>query len=215
MGDSHSGQSSASFLLEKSSTTSRSDDLPFESSKKQRVQITCSPQPEDTAQPHGPPQLARNSGRHGTLLPSAFQQLRWDLLLCFGMIPLSILLFLYVYAALVSDNPPLGPLLFSPSRTLLVITILSQGLAILFRMLFNSVFEALRWHFVSRKKGVSATTFLGLSPATSSLGVLKLLYLTKICNHTWWCIQRYSNVHSMLNSQACVALALHSRWCYS
>src|SRR5436305_6337050 len=130
----------------------------------------------------------QNTARSGTILPNPFSQLRWDLALCFGMIPLSVLLFLYVYAALVSDNPSLGPLLFSPSRTLLVVTILSQGLSILFKILFSCVFDALRWHFASREKGVSTTTFLGLSPATSSLGAMKLLYYAGLRNHTWWCL---------------------------
>lgn len=127
----------------------------------------------------------------GTVLPSAFRQLRSQLMLCFGMIPLSILLFLYVYASLVVNNPPLGPLLFSPSRTILVVTILSQGIAILLRMLFSCVFESLRWHFASRNNGIAATTFLGLSPATSSLGVMKLLYAGGLSNHMPWSIQRY------------------------
>lgn len=126
----------------------------------------------------------------GTVLPTAFRQLRWDLVLSLGMIPLSILLFLYLYATLVSNTPPLGPLLFSPSRTLLVVTILSQGLGIIFRVLFSSVFDALRWHFASREKGVSITVFLGLSPATSSLGVIKLLYSIGLRSRAWWCLQR-------------------------
>lgn len=149
-----------------------------------------SPKFEESFQIHEISHPDSNTKKHGTVLPSTFRQLRWELLLCLGMIPISILLFLYVYASLISNNPPLGPFLFSPSRTLLVITILSQGLANLFLMLFSNVFEALRWHFASRKKGVLATTFLGLSPATSSFGVLKLLYASDICHHTWWCIQR-------------------------
>jgi hypothetical protein len=138
-----------------------------------------------TAQP-----FPQNTSQSGTILPNSFRQLRWDLALCFGMIPLSVLLFFYIYAALVSDNPPLGPLLFSPSRTLLVITILSQSLSILFKIVFSCVFDALRWHFASRETGVSITTFLGLSPATSSLGAIKLLYYSGLRNHTWWCFQR-------------------------
>jgi hypothetical protein len=137
------------------------------------------------------PMHPHDTSGSGTVLPTAFRQLRWDLVLSFGMIPLSVFIFWYVYAALVSDNPPLGPLLFSPSRILLVVTILSQGLAILFRVLFSCVFDALRWHFASRKMGVSTTTFLGLSPATSSLGVIKLLYSIGLRSHASWCLQRY------------------------
>lgn len=132
----------------------------------------------------------KNEQQFGTILRSKARQLRWDLVFCLGMVPVSILLFLYVYAALISDNPHLGPLLFSPSRTLLIVTILSQGLAIIFRILFNNVFDKLRWHFASREKGVAATTFLGLSPAASSLAVVRLLYETGICGHTLWSIQR-------------------------
>jgi hypothetical protein len=188
MAESNSLHSTASSVRETSSQAL--EDLTVQTLQEQLFENN-SPKLEGTSQVHEWSHMDSNNEKRGTVLPSTFRQLRWELLLCLGMIPLSVILFLYVYAALVSNNPPLGPLLFSPSRTLLVITILSQGLANLFLMLFSNVFEAFRWHLASRKKGVLATTFLGLSPATSSFSTLKLLYANHICHHTWWCIQRY------------------------
>lgn len=126
----------------------------------------------------------------GTLLPKRFLQLRYTIVSCFATIPLSIVLFVYVYESLVSKNPTLGPLLFSPSRTLLVITILSQGLGLLIMLLFSLVFEALRWQLISRRKGIGSTTFLGLSSATPMLGIIRLLFGGGLSSHIIWCAQR-------------------------
>src|SRR5271154_4330004 len=110
---------------------------------------------------------ARSKVQGGTKLSSVFWQFKSLTILCFGAIPLSVLLLYYIFTVFVSRDPNLGPLLFQPSRTLLVVTIMSQLLGLLINELFISVFEALRWQLASRKGGVHVTTFLGLSKATS------------------------------------------------
>jgi len=141
---------------------------------------------------------ARSKVQGGTKLSSVFWQFKSLTILCFGAIPLSVLLLYYIFTVFVSRDPNLGPLLFQPSRTLLVVTIMSQLLGLLINELFISVFEALRWQLASRKGGVHVTTFLGLSKATSLFGVLRILYTGGIADHVWWCMQRYTLIISTL-----------------
>jgi hypothetical protein len=140
-----------------------------------------------------PPKGPRNSHEIGTTIRSKFFQLRWIIVSSFVALPLSILLFFYVYEALVSITPALGPLLFSPSRTLLVITLLSQALGAFILVLFHSVFERLRWQLVSKESGIGLTTFLGLSGGTSFFGVITLFYKGRGITSTFWCAQRYKD----------------------
>jgi hypothetical protein len=144
-------------------------------------------------QPHPPDALETNPRESpvGTVLCSKFRQLRWAIILCFIAIPLSILVFYYVYESLVSQAPHLGPLLFSPSRTLLVAVILAQSLGLLIKGMFETVFEGLRWQLAARRNGVGMATFLGLSNATSLLGAFNLLRLGGIGNHIPGCLHRY------------------------
>lgn len=128
----------------------------------------------------------------GINVRNKYFQLRWILIFCSGMIVISVILFVYFYHALVNKSPTnLGPRL-SPSRTLLVVTILSQVLALAIRMLFNNVFDALRWRMVSSQRGVSLKTFLGLSSATPLLGAFRLLCAGGERSHMFWCAQRFT-----------------------
>lgn len=102
---------------------------------------------------------------------------------------LSVLLSFYTYETLVNPNPKLGRLLFSPPTTILVITIISHGIPILLRQSFVNVFDALRWSFASRSKGVPLTTFLGLSSVASLASVFRLFWEQGA--HRVWCLQRY------------------------
>ena len=130
------------------------------------------------------------TANEGTVIPSKFKQWKYDILLASGSILLSTFAFYYVYETLVVSQPALGHLLFSPSTTVFVINILSQILAIVINLLFASAFEALRWQLASRETGVHLTTFLGMSGATSPVGVLTLLMVKG--THQFWCLQRYS-----------------------
>jgi len=146
----------------------------------------------------------------GTILPSQLRQLRWTMIICFLTVPLSVLLFLNFTAALVSNDPPLGSFLFSASLTLLVVTILSQSLAVVIRLLFSCVFETFRWQLAARRRGVSVATFLALSGGTSSLGVWRLLGAAGRRSHTLWCLARY--IYSDISHlQATASSPVHPR----
>lgn len=168
----------------------------FQRTPKEEIKLSLKESTPDTLSPPGReniPGSARSKLQGGTKLSSVFWQFKTLTILCFGTIPLSVLLLYYIYTVFVSRDPNLGPLLFQPSRTLLVVTIISQLLGLLINELFVSVFEALRWQLASRKGGVHVTTFLGLSKATSLFGALRLLYAGGSADHSWWCIQRYLN----------------------
>jgi len=124
----------------------------------------------------------------GTVLPKKFKQLRWTIFLFFLTFVLSVLTFLYIYAALIAQHPSLGRLLFSPSRTIFVVGLLAQVMALLITQLFDNVFDILRWQLASRDGGVRTTTFMGLSGATSLPGLLMLLPVKG--PHIFWCSQR-------------------------
>ena len=79
-----------------------------------------------------------------------------------------------------------------PSTTILVLTALSHGASMIVKQLINQSCENTRWMMGSSVSGIRVTTFLGLSRATSSLGVLKLCFFSEgsWC-HRSWCLQRY------------------------
>jgi hypothetical protein len=128
------------------------------------------------------------ASRNVTLLPTTFKQFKWTIGLFSATIPLFAVLFLYIYAALIAQHPKLGRLLFSPSRTIFVVGLLSQVVALLIKHFFDNVFDALRWQLASRRGGVRTTSFLGLSGATSLLGIITLIFVGG--PHIVWCVQR-------------------------
>lgn len=132
----------------------------------------------------GPDQAANH-----TAVPSKLKQLRWALATGVLTILLSTFSIFYAYEALLSERPVLGPLLLSPSRTVLFIPILTQILVHLFKTLFHALFQMMRWQMASRETGVELTTFLALSAGTSMLGVLHLL--KERGGHRVWAVQRY------------------------
>ena len=95
----------------------------------------------------------------------------------------------YSYAALIAPYHHLGALNFSPSRTIFVIGLLSQTIALLLEHVFDNVFNVLRWQLASRSNGDRTTTFLALNIATSHPGVLMLICVGG--PHLIWCLQRY------------------------
>jgi len=84
-----------------------------------------------------------------------------------------------------------------PDNTILTLNVLSHGTIFLLRELASSVFEAVRWAFASSKEGISAFSFLGMSRATSPLGVLNLMARSATSRwfakdgHRMWGLQRY------------------------
>jgi hypothetical protein len=136
-----------------------------------------------------PPQLNKApSSRNAALLPTKSKQLKWTIVLFSVAVPLFAVSFLYIYAALIAQHPKLGRLLFSPSQTIFVVGLLSQVIALLIKHFFDNIFDALRWQLASRRGGVRTTTFLGLSGATSLLGLTMLICVGG--PHIIWCVQR-------------------------
>jgi len=140
------------------------------------------------------PEYSQNAGslNEGTTISSKQTQYGSNLFFVIAAFVLSNLVLYYAYEALLSPRPALGKLFFPPSITIFVINVLSQGVAFLMAHLFASIFENLRWTFTSQKTGVRMTTFLGLSRATSLLGVVRLLCVKG--PHRFWCLQRYGAV---------------------
>jgi hypothetical protein len=128
------------------------------------------------------------TARKGTILPTKFEQLKWTFILYMLTLLLLGLLFFYIHAALVSQDTPLGPLLLDPSKTVLLISALSQSFVILLESLLDSVFNYLRWQLAASDTGVLASTFLGLSKGTSLWGVAMLM---RRGIHITWGIHRY------------------------
>lgn len=152
-------------------------------------------QSTDRLWPQPPENLADNlpnARNNGTVVLSTQTQYRSHLFFVITAFFLSNFVLYYAHEALVNPRPTLGKLLFPPSTTVFVINVLSQGVAFLIAQLFTAVFEALRWKFASRRIGVRMTTFLGLSGATSLLGVGRLLCARG--PHQFWCLQRYEAV---------------------
>jgi hypothetical protein len=146
---------------------------------------------------------------NGNTIPSRGQQYRTQFLLAFLSFLLSVLAFYYAYEALVSPRPILGRLIFSPSTTVFVINVLSQGVAFTMARVFSAIFETLRWNLASRKHGVSLTTFLGLSAGTSLFGVFRLLLASG--QHRIWCLQRFLTLLAcLLTADYCFQLCVQS-----
>jgi hypothetical protein len=87
-----------------------------------------------------------------------------------------------------SSHPPL--IFTRPEWTILVLTFLSNGSVFLLGELTLATYDILRWAMSTRLSGVGITTFLGLSSATSNIGVLSLLFSSQDIQHRKWCCQR-------------------------
>jgi putative flippase GtrA len=146
--------------------------------------------PEPLRHPECPP----NAGtlNEGTTISSKQTQHGWSLFCIIAAFALSNFALYYAYEALVSPRPALGKLFFPPSTTVFVINVLSQGVAFLMNYLFTSAFENVRWTFASQRTGTRMATFLGLSGATSFLGVIRLLGVRG--PHRFWCLQKYGAI---------------------
>lgn len=93
------------------------------------------------------------------------------------------------FTPLVSDNPRLGRLFLSPSRTLNLVSILTHSLATLLPIIIIQLFDIIRWQLLWRDNGILAPKFLALSAATSLGGLLILGFMRG--THLLWTWQRY------------------------
>jgi hypothetical protein len=132
-------------------------------------------------------------------LRSPFRQFFWTWALTIVSIIWVVFTVYFAYNCTM-DKPLSTTLVFSrPDNTILALNILSHGTILLLRELTSSVFEAVRWAFASSKDGISAFSFLGLSRATSPLGVLNLMggsarskpFKFAKDGHRIWGFQRY------------------------
>jgi hypothetical protein len=113
----------------------------------------------------------------GTRLQSSARQLYLDWGLAAGTVVWCIVTAIYAYNA-TQERPPLK-ILFSNSRwTLAFVSALSQISMFLVGELVQATFERVRWTLASRGKGLLLTNFLGMSRATSLIGVMGLLVLS-------------------------------------
>ena len=91
----------------------------------------------------------------GTTIPSRSRQYRTQFFLAFISFLLSVFAFYYAYEALINPRPILGRLIFSPSTTVFVVNVLSQGVAFIMARVFSALFESFRWSLASRSRGVT------------------------------------------------------------
>src|SRR5271169_3146244 len=74
------------------------------------------------------------------------------------------------------EHPVTSTLIFhQPTRSILVLNILSQVTIFCLSELTSTILDALRWAFVCSASGTSAYTFLALGRATNVIGVLSLI----------------------------------------
>ena len=103
----------------------------------------------------------------------------WNQAFTFGLIAItSLVMTLTIFFAYNSsaEHPLSQKLIFAnPSINILILNILSQLSIFCLSELTIWVYAAVRWSFASSLSGIPAYTFLALSRATSSIGVLALL----------------------------------------
>jgi hypothetical protein len=134
-------------------------------------------------------QPVRDDGaRRGTLLPTKVMQSKWIILFYITTAPVLAFLFWYIHAVLVSRDPQIGHLWSSPSKTLLIVSMLSQSYILLLESLLSGVFNILRWQLASRDNEIPVSTFLGLTGATSLWGLIVLMCR---CSNLRWGFHRY------------------------
>jgi hypothetical protein len=138
----------------------------------------------------------------GTRLQSSARQLYLDWGLAAGTIIWCLITAIYAYNATL-ERPRLK-IIFTDTRwTLAFVSALSQISMFLVGELVQATFERVRWTLASRNKGLLLTNFLGISRATSLIGVLGLLVLSGKGGQTrtvrekladkrqMWILQRY------------------------
>lgn len=129
-------------------------------------------------------------------LRSSFYQLRF--LTLWTILTIIFITFTIVYAYNATRASPFWPRILSsdPSTTIRVLNIFSHVAVFFLQSLTAGLFETIRWVFAAHN-GVSAFTIVSLSPGTSFLGVMYLLFrranntLSWATSHHLWGFQRY------------------------
>jgi len=138
----------------------------------------------------------------GIRLQSSARQLYLDWILLFATIFWCLLTALFAWNAS-RDEPNLSFGFANPTWTLAFLSAFSTISMFLVGELVQVTFERVRWTLASRPRGVLLTNFLGMSRATSLVGVFGLLFLSgkgdqartlsqKLADKPqWWIIQRF------------------------
>ena len=105
--------------------------------------------------------------------------------------------FYFAYNCTVHDPPSPSLVFAKPEKTILLLSLLSQGTIFLLGELSAAVLEAVRWARCSSQSGITAFSFLVLSRGTGLAGVLRLLWKTNSGSssvsmncHLVWALQR-------------------------
>jgi hypothetical protein len=131
---------------------------------------------QDTPPPRYASTLAAQQYQ-GTRLQSSARQLYLDWGLAAGTVWWCLITAIYAYNATL-ERPRLN-IVFTDTRwTLAFVSALSQISMFFVGELVQATFERVRWTLASRNKGLLLTNFLGMSRATSLVGVLGLLVLS-------------------------------------
>jgi hypothetical protein len=138
---------------------------------------------------------------YSRVLPSTFNQFgwTWTTALLSGFCTI----FTAIFAYNCSLSKPMSTMLL-PSKstdTLLILNLLSHGSIQLLSLLTSQAFEAARWAMASSKNGISASSFLVLSRATSLIGVFDFFrghsVVLKHDGHQVWGLQRYHTTENI------------------
>ena len=119
-----------------------------------------------------PPRVGSFSDDGIPLHRSQFDLNSWGLFLLTFLA--CIITFTFAYNS--TRTNPDTKLIFAATRMVLILNVLSTASAFLISELVQTVFERTRWILASRAKGIMLTEFLGMSRATSILGILALLW---------------------------------------
>ena len=116
----------------------------------------------------------------------------------------------YTFRVMVDEDALPRYLSLGPGATVLVVNILSHLAAFLCWSLTTDTFEALRWAWACRPQGIPLATFLVLSRATPTTGVLQLLATAGL--HQFWALQRYDTKLSLRYCTAKASLSHKHRY---
>ena len=153
-----------------------------------------------------PPRYSSTFPSGGTGLQSVARQSYLELALGAFAIPCCIITLLYAYGSTL-EMPKPRALYLDTGFTIFILWTLSQASMLTVRQLVNTTFDRMRWVLASKKAGILLTTFLNMSPATTLLGVIRLLVFSgkiKEKSTNWerfknklqlWIIQRFVSIY--------------------
>ena len=153
--------------------------------------------PKATSPPHPGTQFTGSAHSQATMLRPVWRQLMLPWVFVLLSASWIIFTFYFAYNCTVHDPPSPSLVFAKSSRTILLLSILSQGTIFLLGELSATIFEAVRWARCSSERGITAFSFLVLSRGTGLAGVIRLLWKTNagwpalsMNGHCIWALQR-------------------------